>query len=112
MPIQGSDCHSHYLVSLSFGSGDEWSQVAFVTFKDAQGAETALLLSVSCWKAFVWFSGVLTMLDSIVFCYLSIIITIELQLAYPFAWDWENVVVIVLELRLNALPKYNVCGSF
>ena len=27
-------------------SGDEWSQVAYVTFKDAQGAETALLLSV------------------------------------------------------------------
>ncbi|KAG2608914.1 binding partner of ACD11 1-like isoform X1 [Panicum virgatum] len=26
-------------------SGDEWSQVAYVTFKDAQGAETALLLS-------------------------------------------------------------------
>ncbi|CAA7411029.1 unnamed protein product [Spirodela intermedia] len=26
-------------------SGDEWSQVAFVTFKDSQGAETALLLS-------------------------------------------------------------------
>ncbi|XP_072968555.1 binding partner of ACD11 1-like isoform X1 [Typha angustifolia] len=26
-------------------SGDEWSQVAYVTFKDSQGAETALLLS-------------------------------------------------------------------
>ncbi|XP_078446084.1 binding partner of ACD11 1-like [Wolffia australiana] len=26
-------------------SGDEWSQVAFVTFKDSQGAETAMLLS-------------------------------------------------------------------
>jgi hypothetical protein len=26
-------------------SGDEWSQVAYVTFKDTQGAETALLLS-------------------------------------------------------------------
>ncbi|WVZ82920.1 hypothetical protein U9M48_030126 [Paspalum notatum var. saurae] len=26
-------------------SGDEWSQVAYVTFKEAQGAETALLLS-------------------------------------------------------------------
>ncbi|XP_020248391.1 binding partner of ACD11 1-like isoform X2 [Asparagus officinalis] len=26
-------------------SGDEWSQIAFVTFKDTQGAETALLLS-------------------------------------------------------------------
>ncbi|KAL5211550.1 hypothetical protein ABZP36_022397 [Zizania latifolia] len=26
-------------------SGDEWSQVAYVTFKDGQGAETALLLS-------------------------------------------------------------------
>uniref|UniRef100_A0A0E0L6X0 RRM domain-containing protein n=1 Tax=Oryza punctata TaxID=4537 RepID=A0A0E0L6X0_ORYPU len=26
-------------------SGDEWSQVAYVTFKDPQGAETALLLS-------------------------------------------------------------------
>lgn len=26
-------------------SGDEWSQVAYVTFKDEQGAETALLLS-------------------------------------------------------------------
>ncbi|AQK79934.1 putative RNA recognition motif containing family protein [Zea mays] len=26
-------------------SGDEWSQIAYVTFKDAQGAETALLLS-------------------------------------------------------------------
>ncbi|KAL6594361.1 hypothetical protein ACP70R_048554 [Stipagrostis hirtigluma subsp. patula] len=27
-------------------SGDEWSQVAYVTFKEAQGAETALLLSL------------------------------------------------------------------
>ncbi|XP_020261035.1 binding partner of ACD11 1-like isoform X1 [Asparagus officinalis] len=26
-------------------SGDEWSQIAFVTFKDSQGAETAILLS-------------------------------------------------------------------
>lgn len=26
-------------------SGDEWSQIAYVTFKDSQGAETALLLS-------------------------------------------------------------------
>lgn len=26
-------------------SGDEWSQIAFVTFKDSQGAETSLLLS-------------------------------------------------------------------
>lgn len=26
-------------------SGDEWSQLAYVTFKDSQGAETALLLS-------------------------------------------------------------------
>ena len=34
-------------ISLFFVSGDEWSQVAYVTFKDAQGAETALLLSVS-----------------------------------------------------------------
>ena len=34
----------------SFGSGDEWSQVAYVSFKDAQGAETALLLSVSTWR--------------------------------------------------------------
>ncbi|XP_078173116.1 binding partner of ACD11 1-like isoform X2 [Carex rostrata] len=25
--------------------GDEWSQIAYVTFKDAQGADTALLLS-------------------------------------------------------------------
>jgi hypothetical protein len=34
-------------LSLFPCSGDEWSQVAYVTFKDAQGAETALLLSVS-----------------------------------------------------------------
>ncbi|CAD5174186.1 unnamed protein product [Musa acuminata subsp. malaccensis] len=27
-------------------SADEWSQIAYVTFKDSQGAETALLLSV------------------------------------------------------------------
>lgn len=32
---------------VSFCSGDEWSQVAYVTFKDVQGADTALLLSVS-----------------------------------------------------------------
>lgn len=33
------------LFSLSY-SGDEWSQIAYVTFKDSQGAETAMLLSV------------------------------------------------------------------
>ncbi|KAG1362016.1 Binding partner of ACD11 1 [Cocos nucifera] len=32
-------------------SGDEWAQVAYVTFKEAQGAETALLLSAKDAKA-------------------------------------------------------------
>lgn len=30
---------------IEIQSGDEWSQIAFVTFKDEQGAETSLLLS-------------------------------------------------------------------
>ncbi|OAY63969.1 Binding partner of ACD11 1 [Ananas comosus] len=30
---------------IEMQSGDEWSQVAYVTFKDTQGAETAVLLS-------------------------------------------------------------------
>lgn len=33
------------LVFLAY-SADEWSQIAYVTFKDPQGADTALLLSV------------------------------------------------------------------
>jgi hypothetical protein len=43
--VSFTDFSSHVFFSLD--SGDEWSQVAYVTFKDAQGAETALLLSVS-----------------------------------------------------------------
>jgi hypothetical protein len=39
---------------LVFFSESEWSQVAYVTFKDSQGADTAVLLSVcsSSWKSF------------------------------------------------------------
>jgi hypothetical protein len=35
-----------------FFSESEWSQVAYVTFKDSQGADTAVLLSVcsSSWQ--------------------------------------------------------------
>jgi len=46
-PLKTSILISLFTSLFFFGSGDEWSQVAYVTFKDAQGAETALLLSVS-----------------------------------------------------------------
>jgi len=38
-----------------FYSGDEWSQIAYVTFKDSQGAETALLLSVCALGIFYYY---------------------------------------------------------
>lgn len=41
---------------LSLGNGDEWSQVAYVTFEDAQGAETSLLISVNNWRR--WYDSV------------------------------------------------------
>jgi hypothetical protein len=53
----------NYLVLCSF---DELSQVAYITFKDKQGAETAMLLTVflfyliwKCWRLhnFVYFHG-------------------------------------------------------
>lgn len=53
-----------YLDNLSspsiFNSADEWSQIAYVTFKDSQGAETALLLSVNFLKIFIFFLEIVT----------------------------------------------------
>lgn len=50
-----SDAYAFVTLPCPFCSVDESSLVAYVTFKDSQGAETALLLTV-CWYLHIGYS--------------------------------------------------------
>lgn len=54
MPSDFHCVHDLDVIHLFFTSADERSQIAYVTFKDLQGAETAVLLSVSYKIVFVF----------------------------------------------------------
>lgn len=63
-------------------SADEWSQIAYVTFRDSQGAETALLLSVRLPKTIISFS--------------SLSVSLKFHPCIPKFWCVDTVSVISL----------------